>query len=263
MIYLIALLIFSFLAYKLIDKHTHDIEINREEIYNNNIKEEIKILHLSDLHFNFNKEYQEKLLEMINNLEYDLLVFTGDYINKKDYIINLEQFLKGIQSNAAKYAVFGNHDHEYNQNNLKEVFKKNNIEVLINEGESLKINEQDINLIGIDTPDLNKDDFSRAISDIELKHGVNILLSHTYHIIEKESLDMVDLVLVGDTHGGQINLPIISDLLKNNFALKYVSGKYILNHLILLVNRGIGYSILPLRINCKPEMLLINLNNHH
>jgi len=263
MIYLIALLIILFLAYKLIDKHTHDIEINREEIYNNNIKEEIKILHLSDLHFNFDKKYQEKLLEMINNLEYDLLLFTGDYINDKDYYINLKEFLAGIHNSNKSFAVFGNHDHEYNINKIKEIFEDNNIEVLDNKGKNLIIKEQEINLLGVDTPDLDKDNYNQAVLEVELKTGVNILLSHTYHIIEKESLQEIDLVLVGDTHGGQINLPFINNILKNNFALKYVSGKYILNHLILLVNRGIGYSILPLRINCKPEIKLISLNNHH
>jgi len=74
-------------------------------------------------------------------------------------------------------------------------------------------------------------------------------------------LDNINLVLVGDTHGGQINIPILLNYLKDKLALKYISGKYILNHLILIVNRGIGYNIIPFRINCRPEILEITINN--
>ena len=114
MIYLITILIIIFLSYKLIDKHTHDIEINREEIYHDTLDKEINILHLSDLHFNFEKDYQEKLLKIINNLDYDMIVFTGDYINKKQYMVNLDQFLKEIDNNSNNsFAVWGNNDHKY------------------------------------------------------------------------------------------------------------------------------------------------------
>lgn len=96
MIYLIIILILIFVSYKLIGIHTRDIEINRLTIKNKKIKEELNILHLSDFHFNFDKKYQEKLLNMINKLEYDLLVLTGDYLIGEDYLINLEQFLKKL-----------------------------------------------------------------------------------------------------------------------------------------------------------------------
>jgi len=262
MIYLIVLLIITFLAYKLIDRHTHDIEIHREEIYHDNLDKEIKILHLSDLHFNFDKKYQDKLLKIVNNLEYDLIVFTGDYINKKQYMVNLDQFLKEIDINSnKKFAVWGNNDHKYDLEELKDIFENNGIELVNNKNIALDIHEQNINLIGVDTPDIGKDNYDKATEEIDLSNGYNILLSHTYHIIEKEKLDEIDLVLVGDTHGGQINLPVITNLLKNNFALKYISGKYILNHLIMIVNRGIGYNIIPFRINCKPEVIQININN--
>ena len=262
MIYLIVLLIISFLAYKLIDKHTHDIEIHREEIYHGSIDKEIKILHLSDLHFNFDKKYQEKLLEIVNNLEYDLILFTGDYINKKQYMVNLNQFLNDLDKKSNnKYAVYGNNDHKYNLDELGNVFESNGIELINNENINLIINNQSINLIGVDSPDIGKENYNKAIEGIDLKNSYNILLSHTYHIIEKEELEKIDLLLVGDTHGGQINLPIITDLIKNRFALKYISGKYILNHLIMIVNRGIGYNIIPFRINCRPELVQITINN--
>ena len=257
----IIILIIKFLSYKLIDRHTHDIEINREEIYNNKIKENIKILHLSDLHFNFNREYQQKVLKIVNNLDYDLIVFTGDYINKEQYIINLDQFLNNIENNDNAYAVYGNNDYEYDLKKLNKVLKNNHIKILDNKGLTLDINNNKVNIIGVDTPDLKKDNFKKATENLDLKQNINLLLSHTYHILERENIDDINLLLAGDTHGGQINIPFINKVVENNFDLKYKSGKYILNNLILLVNKGIGTNILPFRINCKPEVILITLEN--
>jgi hypothetical protein len=245
----------------MIDNHTHDIEINREEIYNNKIKENLKILHLSDLHFNFNREYQQKVLKIVNNLDYDLIVFTGDYINKEQYIINLNQFLEKIDHKENAFAVYGNNDYNYNLNKLKSVFNKNDIKILENKGHTLDIKNNKVNIIGVDTPDLKKDNFNKATKNLKMKQKINILLSHTYHILERENLEDINLLLAGDTHGGQINIPFINKIIENNFDVKYKSGKYILNNLILLVNRGIGTNILHFRINCKPEVLLITLEN--
>lgn len=253
--------IIIFLSYKLIDNHTHDIEINREEIYNNKIKENLKILHLSDLHFNFDRNYQQKLLKIVNNLEYDFLFFTGDYVNKEQYILNLNQFLEKIDNKENAFAVFGNHDYEYNLDKLESAFKENNIKILDNKGQTLNIKNNNVNIIGVETPDLEKDKFNKATEDLNLTQNINLLLSHTYHIVKRDKLDDINLVLAGDTHGGQINIPFINQIINNKFELKYKSGKYILNHLILLINRGIGTSILPFRINCKPEVLLITLSN--
>lgn len=257
----IIILIIIFLSYKLIDKHTRDIEINREDIYNDKIEEKLKILHLSDLHLNYDRKYQQKLLKIVNNLEYDLLFFTGDYVNKEQYIVNLDQFLEKIDNKENAFAVYGNNDYNYGLEKLKRVFKENDIETLDNKGQVLDIKNNNVNIIGVDTPDLKKDDFNEATEELNLKQGVNLLLSHTYHILERENLEDINLVLAGDTHGGQINIPFINEIIKSKFDLKYKSGKYILNHLILLINKGIGTNILPFRINCKPEVLLITLEN--
>ena len=68
------------------------------------------------------------------------------------------------------------------------------------------------------------------------------------------------MILAGDTHGGQIRIPVIGDwLLKKLFNMKYISGEYNIDDTVLYVNRGIGTSGLPFRFNCRPEVTLINL----
>ena len=261
MLYLIIILVILYLSYKLIDIHTQDVEINRQSIYNDNIKNEIKVLHLTDLHFDFNKKYQTKTLKLINNLEYDILLFGGDYINHEQYMVNLNEFLKNIENNKQAFAVFGNHDYQYNLKKFNKIFSQNNIKLLKNEHTKLVIKENKIHIIGIGSPDIKKDNYKKAIKNLDFTNSINILLSHCYSIIEKENLNQINLVLVGDTHGYQINLPIIINILKTKFDLKYPAGKYILNHLILIVNRGLGTVKLPFRINSKPELLLLSLDN--
>ncbi|MBS3811915.1 MAG: metallophosphoesterase [Halanaerobiales bacterium] len=261
MLYLIIILVIIYLSYKLIDIHTHDVEINRQSVYNDYIKNEIKILHLTDLHFDFNKKYQTKILNLINNIEYDILLFGGDYINHKQYMINLNEFLRKIENKKHAFAVFGNHDYQYNLKKINKIFSQNNIKILNNEYAQLVIKKNEVNLIGIGSPDIDKDDYNKTVKNLDLTNSINILLSHCYYIIEKENLNQINLVLVGDTHGYQINLPIIRNILKTKFDLKYTAGKYILNHLILIVNRGLGTIKLPFRINSKPELLLLSLEN--
>lgn len=261
MFYIIIALIIIFLKYKLLNYYTYDIQINREEIYNDNIKNEVKILHLTDLHFNYDKEYQNKLLKMVNSLDYDLLVFTGDYIKKEKYIVNLDLFLNKIENKEKSYAVLGNNDHNFDLKKLKEIFNKNNIELLKNESKDLNINDTKLLITGVDTPDLKQDNLNEALDNINLNTKVKVLLSHSYHIINRKEADKYNLVLVGDTHGGQINFPVYGYLIEKYFDLKYKAGKYLLNNLILIVNKGIGTNIFPYRFNCKPEVILITLAN--
>lgn len=262
MLYLIIIITIGYLSYKLIDHHSHDIEINKHIVKSNKIKQETKILHLSDLHLGFDKKYQEKIIKYINGLDYDLILFTGDYIKEESNIINLDLFLNKIENNDSSYAVLGNNDHHYDLKRIVEIFDKNSIELLINNTKQLLIRNNKVNIIGVDTPDLKKDNYQKAINNINIKNSFNIILSHTYHILTKDIDQEIDLVLVGDTHGGQIDIPYLSDLLlKNRLDFKYKKGKYHFDNLTLFVNKGLGTNILPFRINCKPEISLISVIN--
>ena len=259
MLYLIIILVIIFLSYKLIDRHTHDIEINRKTLKSKNVNNDFTILHLSDLHFNFNKKYQDKIVNLINKLDYDLITITGDYLNGEEYLVNLDMFLKKLENNKPIYAVLGNNDQKFKKE-IIDLFNDNNIYLLNNQNEKHILSDSYINIIGVDTPDLDKDDYNKAIKDINLKDNFNLLLSHTYHITDKKSLDNIDLVLVGDTHGGQINLPLLNKIANRKFELKFRNGLYKLkDNKTLIVNKGIGTNILPFRINCKPELVLINI----
>ena len=107
-----------------------------------------------------------------------------------------------------------------------------------------------INVIGVkENGDLNK-----SVN----KKGYNIVLSHFYDIIKNET--EMDLILVGDTHGGQINIPLIGKkVLDFLFNFDYLKGKYFVDDTVLYVNRGIGTSKVNVRLRCRPEIALIEV----
>mgnify|MGYP006303271927 CR=1 FL=1 len=141
------------------------------------------------------------------------------------------------------------------------LLEEQGIKFLHNEDFAYQVNSQQVNIIGVGSPDLGYDDLDRAVQDVDLNEGYNIILSHTYEIIgDAQDYDEIDLVLAGDTHGGQMNIPFITEnLLGRFYQIEYLSGKYVLDNLILYVNRGLGTIGLPWRFNCRPEVTLIEI----
>ena len=95
------------------------------------------------------------------------------------------------------------------------------------------------------------------------KTQYTILLSHRPELIDTYTEENFDLVLSGHAHGGQIRIPFLGGLVAPNqgFLPKYTSGIYEKNDTKMIVSRGIGNSIIPFRINNRPELVVINLQN--
>ena len=93
------------------------------------------------------------------------------------------------------------------------------------------------------------------------KDGFTILLSHRPELFDTYADQGMDLVLSGHAHGGQFRLPFIGGLVAPNQGLfpKYDAGIYTEDNTNMLVSRGVGNSILPFRINNRPEVILIEL----
>lgn len=249
----------------------------------------VKIAHLSDLHSkNFGKK-ENKVLEILQSLNPDFIFITGDFINEttKD-LESCQNFWKKLSENYSKkiFGVLGNHDHYHQQFKIiKNLLKESGIEILKNEAVILRRNEDfiyphtkrgqgaksakvdEVNprygvgvyLIGVDDPHEGYDDVEKAMAGIEADAS-KILIAHSPEIFRKVKGKGVDLVLVGHTHGGQINIPFITNLLLPlKYDKKYKSGLFKENSTFLYVNRGIGTTLLPIRFNAPPEIALIEL----
>lgn len=232
-----------------------------------------KIIQISDFHNTKNKRLKNKLVNEIKKQEPDIIVITGDLIDSsKPNLNNAINFIKEINKVADIYFVSGNHEASYkNYSELKNELIKNKVTILENETKILEINDSKINLIGIEDPVMNPNpyDSDENVIKSSLEHqdynkdNYSILLSHRPEQFNTYVNNNLNLVLTGHAHGGQIRIPFIGGLVAPNQELfpKYTSGQFTEENTTMIISRGIGNSILPFRINNRPELVIVELSN--
>ena len=236
-----------------------------------------KIVHLSDLHSYGLKNYNIQLIKKINNANPNIIVMTGDMVNKYDK--NFEKFLNLSEVLSKKYDIYyilGNHEVRLKKDDLDFIIQKLEkfgIKILSNEKVNIMRKKDYINIYGMDIPlsyykIINKPSNVEEIINGALnqcnKIEYNILLAHNPLYFEEYAKNNVDLTLSGHVHGGMIRLPFIGALLspERKFFPKYSSGVYEVNNKKLIVSRGIGHSRPGVRLFNRPEIVSITLLNY-
>lgn len=230
------------------------------------------IAHISDLH---NAEYgknNEKLIDILEAESPNIIAITGDLIDSNH--TNLEVALSFAQQAvkiAPCYFVTGNHEawigSQYEE--LKTSLQNTGITVLQDEAIELNYGDVCIQLIGLNDPDFSERDrllsesiLEAKLSQVNISDGFTILLSHRPEYFNVYQNKNIDLVLSGHAHGGQFRLPLGGGVIAPGQGLfpKYDAGAYTENGTTMIVSRGIGNSIIPVRINNPPEIVIIELN---
>ena len=218
--------------------------------------ENFTILHISDLHVDISEGAMRHLIELVGDLRFDVCVLTGDYRGKT--YGPFEVAMEGVEKLRAQikgpiYAVLGNHDTIQMVPRLEAM----NIRVLLNECETLTRGDQRIHLAGIDDAHFYRaDDIETAASNIP-KEDFSILLSHTPEVYHQAADTGFDLMLSGHTHGGQLCLPgSIPIKLEAALPRKMGAGAWKYRGMHGYTSVGVGTSILPVRLNCPPEVTL-------
>ncbi len=225
--------------------------------------DKIKIIQISDLHFDQLKYFHKSIAKKINSIKPDLIFITGDSVDSTEKIKPLDEFLELIDNSIKKYAITGNWEYwgNVNLNELKSIYSKNNCELLINENRTISIKNREISIIGIDDFVGGNADFGKAVENLK-KTETNIVLSHCPEhrdIITKQKGNLnIDLVLSGHTHGGQINLFGFVPF-KPQGSGKYLKGWYKESEPKMYISKGIGTSILPIRFGARAEMVEIEI----
>ena len=233
-----------------------------------------RIAQVSDLHnAEFGKNNAE-LLKLLSESRPDIIVITGDLIdaNHTDVGIALGFAQESVRI-APTYYVTGNHEAASQQyDTLKAGLEEEGVIVLEDEAISLERGGETISLIGLADPDftVKGEMFGEApvmvsaklknLNDGEGKY--TIMLSHRSELFETYVNCGIDLVFAGHAHGGQFRLPFIGGVIAPNQDLfpKYDAGLYTDGGTNMVVSRGIGNSIIPLRFNNRPEIVLVKLN---
>jgi predicted MPP superfamily phosphohydrolase len=217
------------------------------------------LLHISDLHADMNEGAMHALAELIPDMSYDTCVLTGDYRGKT--FGPFDASLEGLARVCARlrgriYGVLGNHDTIRMVPGLEEM----GIRMLLNECEEISRGDQGIYLAGIDDAHYYRvDNIEKAASEVP-NDGFSILLSHTPEIYRQAAHAGFDFLLSGHTHGGQICLPgsipiTLGSVLPRNMG----SGVWKYHNMVGYTSVGVGSSIVPIRINCLPEITLHQL----
>ena len=219
----------------------------------------IKIIQISDLHFDKLRYFHKSIAKKINAKKPDLIFITGDSVDKAENTSTLNDFLALIDHHIPKYAITGNWEYwgDVDLIELRAVYSKNNCELLINENRTLSIRNRDVSIIGIDDLVGGNADFKKSIEGLTPSE-INIVLSHcpVYRdTITQQKGDLnIDLVLSGHTHGGQITFLGFAPF-KPQGSGKYLKGWSKEVEPKMYISKGIGTSVLPIRFGARAEMV--------
>jgi uncharacterized protein len=217
------------------------------------------LLHISDLHVDMSEGAMRRLNEILPSLTYDICVLTGDY--RGATFGPFDAALEGLARVRAHlkgpvYGVLGNHDSIRMVPELEEM----GIRILLNECESISRSDEAIYLAGIDDAHYYRvDNIEKAVAEIP-EHTFSILLSHTPEVYRQAAHAGFDLFLSGHTHGGQICLPGSIPITLSSVLPRHMgSGPWHYGEMMGYTSVGVGCAVVPVRINCLPEVTLHHL----
>lgn len=214
------------------------------------------IVHLSDLH---SKNYDGRGATLVSSLNPDIIVITGDLIDKNDKSLEVvSELVKRVTNIAKVYFVTGNHENLSSlYPSLIDIFNNYGVTVLNNEQQEIYIGDESINIFGYSDTEygintdivLNTDDF-------------NLVLCHKPYAPEIFNTIYADLVLCGHAHGGQIRLPFIGSLIAPDQGIfpEYSEGMHNFSNTSVVISRGLGNSIFPFRLFNRPEIVVVKLH---
>ena len=232
-----------------------------------------RIAQVSDLHNAVFGENNAELLQILSECKPNIIVVTGDLVDAEHTDIDVAlDFAKEAAQIAGTYYVTGNHEGSLSQyDELKTGLESMGGVVLEDASMQLEYNGEKVTLIGLSDPSFtlkgNMLGEVPAMVDTKLrgligdKDDYTILLSHRPELFETYVNCGVDLVFSGHAHGGQFRLPFIGGLVAPNQGLfpQYDAGIYTKGDTNMIVSRGLGNSIIPIRFNNRPEIVLLEL----
>lgn len=229
-----------------------------------------KIAEIADLH---NHKWGDSLVNKIKEEKPDIIVITGDFVDSShtDFDISME-FIEKVKSIAPIYYVTGNHEAWIdNYSELEKKLYEADVHMMDDTSVLIEKDNSKINLIGIQDPDFIETDTFEGVQESIVKTKLQSLLDENYYNVVlchrpelfKGYVDTgADLVLTGHAHGGQVRIPFAGGLVAPNqgFFPEYTEGVYHEKGTDMVVSRGLGNSVIPVRINNMPELVIITLN---
>lgn len=266
------LIIFSIILILVFYMHfigTKGLEVREYKIESNKLPDSFhgfKVVHFSDLHYltTIHEKEVNNLVNKINELKPDIVVFTGDLIDSlkdatNEELATLIKSLNKIQVTTGLYAIKGNHD--YINDNFEKVFNETNFKIIDNSYELIYYKgNTPIMLTGVGSILEGDCDIDQAFSYDKEDNLYTISLLHEPDVIDNIiNKYQVDLALAGHSHNGQIRLPGIGAIMKVEEGKKYPNYQYTIGDTKLYVSGGIGTSMYEFRLFNHPSINLYRL----
>jgi len=254
----------------------NDIVVTETEYKNRKIPagfEGFRIMQISDLHNKSFGREQRKLLENVRKVSPDIIVVTGDLVDRRRYDLDTAMiFIDGALDTAPVFYVPGNHEGwsgRYDE--VAARLKSSGVSVLENASCDIMRSGESIRVAGLSDPAFlsenhrNEEDTSFMIKYIESmpRDGVfTLILSHRPELFGLYAEKNLDLVFSGHAHGGQIRLPFIGGLYAPGQGVfpRYTSGIHEEKDSAMVVSRGLGNSLFPIRFRNRPDIPVVTLH---
>jgi uncharacterized protein len=225
-----------------------------------------RILHLSDFHIDGVHGLAERTAEIVATLPVDVCVMTGDYrfevFGPCDQVYpRMGLILRAVRARYGVLGILGNHDPA----EIAMELARMGVHMLINDATKLNSGGSSMWIAGVDDPHYyGCDDLGTALSEVP-NEGFKVLLAHTPEMYEEAHAAGIHLYLCGHTHGGQIRLPKpfrgawATPIRNAACPQEYTRGSWNHGGLQGYTTTGVGASLLPVRHNCPPEIVVIEL----
>lgn len=224
-----------------------------------------KILQVADLQNKVFGKNQEPLLNKIEQSCPDIIVLTGDLLDRNRTDVDAAMdFIRQITQMAPVYFVTGNHEHQSGEwETLSDQLVEEGVTILNNGKSIIERNGETITLLGLADKKVNQYyDKMLHILMAGQEESFNILLSHRPELFETYVKENIDLAFTGHAHGGQIRIPFLHQGIfapHQGFFPKYTEGMYEKDGTVMVVSRGLGNSSFPFRIFNRPELIEVTL----
>ncbi|MEG2712579.1 MAG: metallophosphoesterase [Clostridia bacterium] len=279
-----AIIFFVFAIWIYIDTNT--VERVDFEVKSKKIPKEFdgfKIVYITDIHNKTSKRnITDKVIEKANKEEADIAVLGGDYIFRSILKYREEKLgdglkeshgcvedvekawkkLKMLKAKDGVYAVLGNHDYWEKKSVTLENMDKSGVKSLDNAAYWLERGNARIRLGG--TSDISEDmsDITKTVDEVNGEYTVLVCHSPVILTLPNKDVSKVDLMLAGHLHGGQINLfGIFSPLIQKRWRGNITHGRATVNGVDLILSKGVGTSLIPLRFCAKPDYCIITIRS--
>lgn len=220
--------------------------------------EGLRLVLLSDLHLgpDVDREHVDRAVDLALDVEPDLILLAGDFVSEPQAIPACEDAVSRLRAPGGVFACLGNHDHWTAPDHVADALTEAGVEVLRNRAAEVV---DGLWLAGVDDVWEEKADLDAALAPVPPGAPV-VLLAHEPEFADEVAADgRVALQLSGHTHGGQVRFPLIGPPILPYLGRRYPAGLYQVGSLQLYVTRGVGLIAPPVRVNCRPEVTLVEL----